>query len=68
MTERSFLINMPDPEVLHGVNDCNITIIKQHFPKLKLVFRGDTVKAIGAPEEIEQFANALDLITKYYDK
>ncbi|MEA1874504.1 MAG: PhoH family protein [Bacteroidota bacterium] len=68
MTEKSFLINMPDPSALHGKNDSNLEIIKQHFAKLKLVFRGDTVKAIGDIEQIKRFEECLELIIHYHDK
>jgi phosphate starvation-inducible PhoH-like protein len=68
MIERSFLINILDPQVLHGVNDCNLAIIKQHFSKLKLIFRGDSVKAIGESEQVEKFGKTLDLIGLYYEK
>lgn len=68
MIERSFLINISDPQVLHGVNDCNLAIIKQHFSKLKLIFRGDSVKAIGESEKVEKFGKSLDLIILYYEK
>lgn len=68
MTERSFLINISDPQVLHGVNDCNLAIIKQHFSKLKLIFRGDSVKAIGENEQVEKFGKTLDLISLFYEK
>jgi phosphate starvation-inducible protein PhoH and related proteins len=68
MTERSFLINIPDPSILHGVNDANINIIKQHFAKLKLIFRGDIVKAIGDASEIDRFEKSLELMTQYFDR
>lgn len=68
MTERSFLINMSDPTALHGVNDVNLTIIKQHFAKLKLVFRGDHVKAIGDIKQIERFGECLELMVQFHDK
>lgn len=68
MTERSFLINMPDPSALHGINDANIELIKQHFSKLKLVFRGDNVKAIGDSEQIKKFEECLNLMVQFHDK
>lgn len=68
MNERSFLINMSDPSAIHGVNDANLAIIKQHFPKLKLIFRGDSVKAIGDNEQIEKFGESLELIIQFFEK
>ncbi|MFO7789797.1 MAG: PhoH family protein [Bacteroidota bacterium] len=68
MTEQSFIINISDHRAFHGVNGTHLELIKSYFPKLKLIFRGDTVKAIGTPAEIERFAESLDVITRYYDQ
>src|SRR6056297_3442090 len=68
MTEQSFIIDISDLRAFHGVNGSHLELIKSYFPKLKLVFRGDTVKAMGTPEEIQRFSDALEIITSYYEK
>ncbi len=68
MREQSFIIDISDHSALQGVNGSHIELIKSYFPKLKLVFRGDSVKAIGNPDEIKRFSEVLDVITRYYDQ
>jgi phosphate starvation-inducible PhoH-like protein len=68
MTEQSFIIDISDLRAFHGANGSHLELIKSYFPKLKLVFRGDTVKAMGNPEEIQRFSDALEIITSYYEK
>lgn len=38
-----------------GINNANLTLLKNAFPKLKIVSRGDKIKADGNDEEIEKF-------------
>ncbi|MFW5766749.1 MAG: PhoH family protein [Bacteroidota bacterium] len=68
MTEQSFIINISDLRAFHGVNGAHLELIKSYFPKLKIIFRGDSVKVIGEPAEIERFSDVLDIITQYYDQ
>lgn len=43
------------PVELLGTNNSNLQIIKQHFPQLKIIARGDTLKAIGPEPELQRF-------------
>ncbi len=68
MAEQSFIIDISDLRAFHGTNGSHLELIKSYFPKLKLVFRGDTVKAMGNQEEIIRFSDTLEIITTYYEK
>lgn len=68
MAEQNFYIDLPDPNVIHGVNDSNINTIKQYFPKLKIVLRGEMIKVAGDPLQIEVFDKKLQAIFRYYNQ
>ena len=43
------------PVDILGPNNANLQIIKQHFPQLKIIARGNQVKALGPEEELQRF-------------
>lgn len=49
---------------LWGTNNVNFDMIRQHFPQLKLIARGEEVKAIGPEKDL---ANFEDLMKKIID-
>lgn len=57
-----------DPLELFGTNNSRFKLITSYFPKLKIVARGDTVKAIGNPDELERFQRKFELILWHLDK
>lgn len=66
--EKQIPIPFVDPLELFGTNNTKFKLIKSYFPKLKIVARGSTIKAIGAPDEIQRFEKKLDLIFWHIDK
>ncbi len=68
MAERLLEINGLDPIVLSGVKNENINFLKAHYPKLKIVFRGNQIKVFGENEIIEEFEQKLDLILEHIQK
>jgi len=46
MNERVISISSYSPLEIYGVNDKNLNLIKSHFPKLKIIARGDIIKTI----------------------
>ena len=55
MGERVIKILSVDPVEIYGVNDSTIEALRRHFPKLRIVARGDTVKVAGADSYIDHF-------------
>lgn len=55
MIERHVIIDNVDPVVFYGVNNCNIQLIRNLFPKLRMAARGNVIKVIGDEEETELF-------------
>lgn len=50
MIERHVIIDNVDPVVFYGVNNCNIQLIRNLFPKLRMAARGNVIKVIGDEE------------------
>lgn len=53
---------------LYGINDSRMEIIKEYFPGLKIVARGDSLRVAGARESIESFSRKLARILEHYRK
>jgi phosphate starvation-inducible protein PhoH and related proteins len=68
VSERIIKIEEMSPVELYGVNDAKLDLVKRHFPKLKIVARGDSMKVAGDEQEIEQFEFKLGLLFEQYAK
>jgi len=68
MTEKLFTLDSVDPVDIYGINDIKLNIIKKHFPKLKLIARGYSLKVMGESKEIELFEKKLNLLLEHYHK
>jgi len=68
MIEKIVYLEGIDPLDLYGINHSLYEKIKSFFPKLKLVARGDEIKAMGEPSEIQRFEAALSLLICYHQK
>ena len=68
MTEKIFLIENADPVIFYGLNNSNIATLKNLFPKIKIIARGDVVKCIGEEKEINQFGVAFKEIEAHCAK
>lgn len=55
MIERHVIIDNIDPVIFYGVNNCNIQLIRNLFPKLRMAARGNVIKVIGEEEETAFF-------------
>lgn len=62
MNEKTIEISEIDPLELYGINESKLSIIKGYFPKLKVVARGDKLKAIGEEQEIFVFEQKINLL------
>ncbi|NNE54649.1 MAG: PhoH family protein [Flavobacteriales bacterium] len=68
MQEKEIQIPVVDPVELFGTNDSRLKIIKKHFPKLKIMARGQMIRVNGEPNEIKEFEEALGLIFWHLEK
>jgi phosphate starvation-inducible PhoH-like protein len=68
MIEKILYLKGIDPVVFYGQNNLHIEILKHFFPKLKIIARGDQVKAIGNTKEIELFEEKLNRIFSHINQ
>lgn len=68
MSERIISLETYNPLEIYGVNDVYLDLIKKQFPKLKIVARGDMVKAFGDDEELAEFEHKFSLLLLSYDR
>lgn len=47
MIERIIILEDVDPVVFFGINNGNIHLLKTLFPKIRIVARGNVIKAVG---------------------
>ncbi len=68
MSEKKIILEDIAPVNLYGVNDSKLELIKTRFPKLKIVARGETIKASGDEEELTQFEMVINILIAYYNR
>lgn len=68
MNERVISISSYSPLDIYGVNDKNLDLIKSHFPKLKIIARGEVIKIIGNNTELDEFEEKFNLLLLNYEK
>ncbi|MCK0147608.1 PhoH family protein [Arenibacter sp. F26102] len=56
------------PREFFGQNNENIDLLKKHFPKLKIVARGNKIKVYGDEDLLDEFDRRFDLLTSHYAK
>ncbi|MDR2956230.1 MAG: PhoH family protein [Prevotella sp.] len=74
MIEQIIILEHIDPVVFFGINNSNIQLLKNLFPKLRIVARGNAIKVSGNAEdvplfdekirELEQFATDRNSLTE----
>jgi phosphate starvation-inducible PhoH-like protein len=68
MTEKTISIEGINPLDIFGVNDANLVLLKNHFPKLKVIARGTEVKIIGSEDQIGLFDRKFALLILHYER
>ena len=66
--EKIFSLEEIDYARFWGANDKMLDFVRMLFPKLKLVVRGEMLKAIGSDEDIAWFDGKLQAMLTYYNK
>ena len=68
MSETVIQVDIESPLELYGPGDKYLNQIKDIFPKLKIIVRGELIKLIGEHSEIMKFEKKFDLLLVHYDK
>ena len=65
MIERIVILDNADPASFYGVNNCNMQLIKNLFPKLRMAARGSVIKVIGDDAETSEFEKKIHEMEAY---
>ena len=56
------------PKEFFGAHNVNIELLKKYFPKLKIVARGNKIKAYGDEDLLEQFDTRMTMLMTHFVK
>ncbi len=68
MTETIINLETVNPTAFFGVNNGKLDILKKKFPRLKILSRGTQIKLSGAPEQIEDARDKINLAVQYLER
>lgn len=68
MIERTVIVDGIDPQTFYGVNNSNINLIRNLFPKLRMAARGSVIKVIGEESETAEFEKKIKAMEAYASK
>ncbi|WP_456439827.1 PhoH family protein [Psychroserpens sp.] len=56
------------PKEFFGAQNANIKLLKEYFPKLKIVARGNKIKAYGEESLLEEFDRRMSMLMEHFGK
>lgn len=65
MIERIIILENADPASFYGINNCNMQLIRNLYPKLRMAARGSVIKVIGDEKETAEFEKTVHLLEDY---
>lgn len=68
MIERIVIIDKVDPVQFYGVNNCNMHLIKNLYPKLRISARGSVIRVVGEDSETGEFESKMMELASYAEK
>jgi phosphate starvation-inducible PhoH-like protein len=68
LTETIINLETVNPIEFFGVNNGKLDILKRKFPLLKILSRGTQLKLSGAPEQIEEARDKINLLLQYLER
>ncbi|MBS9774489.1 MAG: PhoH family protein [Tenacibaculum sp.] len=68
MNERIIQLEEINPNDFFGIQNSTIQQLEKHFPKVKVVARGDVLKIYGEPNVLNEFEKRFEMLVKYYNR
>ena len=56
------------PKEFFGAQNANIEVLKKYYPKLKIVARGNKIKAYGDEDLLEEFDHRMTMLMRHFGK
>jgi phosphate starvation-inducible protein PhoH and related proteins len=66
LNEKIIKIKNIDPKELFGLRNKNLDFIKSSYPKLKIITRGNEIKAFGDESLLMEFESKIEIIFNYF--
>lgn len=66
MNELEIILSEINPQEFFGIQNINLELLKSHFPKLKIVARGNKIKAFGEKNILDKFKYKVGLLSKKF--
>jgi phosphate starvation-inducible PhoH-like protein len=68
LNETTITLEGINPIEFWGIDDVNLNLLKKSFPKLRIVVRGEALKAIGDEEMLQTFQKKIQILTEHFEK
>jgi phosphate starvation-inducible PhoH-like protein len=68
MIEKLIYLEGVDPLAIYGVNNTRYEKLRTAFPRLKIVARGNEIKALGEKTEVQNFEKKVEMMISYIQK
>jgi phosphate starvation-inducible PhoH-like protein len=68
MIEKSISLGVIDPLEFYGINNSKLEVVKEMFPKLRIVGRGNEIIASGEEKILEVFEQKMNLLIQHYNQ
>jgi len=68
MIEKSISLGVIDPLEFYGINNSKLEVIKEMFPKLSIVGRGNEIIANGEEKTLDLFEQKINLLIQHYNQ
>ena len=68
MNEIEIELSEVNPQDFFGEQNKTIERLRAYFPKLKIIARGETIKAYGEEEILEEFEKRMDMLVAHFGK
>ena len=65
MIERIVIIDQADPVSFYGVNNANMQLLRNLFPKLRITARGSLIRVMGDENETAEFEKKVKQLEAY---
>jgi phosphate starvation-inducible PhoH-like protein len=68
LNETTITLEGINPIEFWGIDDVNLNLLKKSFPKLRIVVRGEALKAIGDEEMLQNFQKKIQILIEHFEK
>ena len=68
MIEKSISLGVIDPLEFYGINNSKLEVVKEMFPKLNIVGRGNEIIASGEEKTLDLFEKKVNLLIQHYNQ